>query len=90
LTGIRGQVQKGSHVSLARLQKVEKFLVARVGEENSPRASQIGVSTADEASSLWDDVFEAQSQAELASAERKGSKTIAAKPKAKAQGVGMN
>ena len=90
LTGIRGQVQKGSHVSLARLQKVEKFLVAWVGEENSPRASQIGVSTADEASSLWDDVFEAQSQAELASAERKGSKTIAAKPKAKAQGVGMN
>jgi methyl-accepting chemotaxis protein len=85
LTGIRGKLRQGSLVSLARLQRLEQFLIAWVGEENTPEAGQIGLSTIDPASSFWDDVFETQAKAEAASAERNGSEEVRAK--AKAQGA---
>ncbi len=86
LTGIRGEIRLGSHVSLARLNKVEPFLVAWVGKEKTPKAGQIGVSAVDAATSFWDDVIEAQSATELDAGEN-DSQELARKPKAMAQGA---
>jgi hypothetical protein len=79
LTGIRGKLRMGTQVSLARLNKREQFLIAWVGEDNTARAGQIGVSAVDSASSFWNDVAGTESQAEPASAQ--------AKPKARAHGA---
>jgi methyl-accepting chemotaxis protein len=87
LKGIRGKLRLGSQVSLARLQKLEKFLVAWVGKENTPGAGQIGVSAVDPASSFWKDVVETQSQAEPGSAGKNRSEKVPAKPKAMAHGA---
>jgi methyl-accepting chemotaxis protein len=86
LRGIRGKLRAGEQVSLGRLNKVEQFLISWVGEENSPKAGQIGVSAVDLATSFWNDVIEAQSQAELAGAQEDDSEK-AAKPKARAHGA---
>jgi len=66
LKGIRGKLQMGSQVSLARLDMVEQFEVAWVGAENTERAGQIGVTAVDLATSFWNDVLEMHPEAELA------------------------
>lgn len=58
LTGIRGKLNLGSEVWLARLNRREQFMIAWVGEENSPRTGQIGVSAIASDSSFWNDVIE--------------------------------
>jgi hypothetical protein len=68
LKGIHGKIRVGSQVSLSRLDKREQFLIVWAGEENTPRAGQIGVSAADPACSFWNDVIGTPSQVELASA----------------------
>jgi len=85
LTGIRGKLKLGSRVSLARAGKQENFIIMWVGEKNSTRASEIGVSAVDSGSSFWDDVVETQSQAGLATADANYSES--AKLKARAHGA---
>ena len=60
LKGIRGKIRLGSQVSLSRSNKLEQFLIVWVGEANTPRAGQIGVSAIDPASSFWNDVVGAR------------------------------
>jgi hypothetical protein len=66
LKGIRGKLREASVVSLTRLNKTEQFLIAWVGEDNTNRAGQIGVSAVDQATTFWNDVIEKQSRAEPA------------------------
>jgi methyl-accepting chemotaxis protein len=88
LTGIHAKLLSGSLVSLARANKVEKFSVAWVGEENSPRAGKIGISTIAPPSSFWNDVIDAEDQAVRSGAEKDYAKKLPAKPKARARGAG--
>jgi hypothetical protein len=83
LTGIHGALRLNSNVSLARSNRQEQFLVAWVGEQNTSRSGQIGVSSIGPASSLWNDVLEAQP--ERPGAENNYAETLPAKPKTKAQ-----
>lgn len=69
LTDVHGKLRLGSEVSLARSHKREQFLIAWVGESNTSRSAQIGVTALDPATSFWNDVIGSQSQAE-ASAEK--------------------
>jgi methyl-accepting chemotaxis protein len=87
LTGIRGKLRRGEQVSLGRLHKLEQFLISWVGEENTSRSGEIGVSAADPATSFWNDVLEKHSPAGLAGAEEDDSEKIPAKPKAMARGA---
>jgi methyl-accepting chemotaxis protein len=87
LKGIRGKVRLGSRAFLARMGKREQFLVAWVGEENTPKAGQIGVSAVDHASAFWNDVVETDSAAELPSADGTSSEKGPAKPKVRAHGA---
>jgi len=87
LRGIRGKLRTGDQVSLGRLQKVEQFLISWVGEDNTPKAGQIGLSAADPASTFWNDVVEEHSGAEVDSAEEDVSEKVPAKPKARAHGA---
>jgi methyl-accepting chemotaxis protein len=87
LTGIRGKLRLGGHVSLARLNKMDKFLIVWVGEESTSGTGQIGVSALDPATSFWHDVFEGQSQSEQAGADADYSEKIEAKPKFRAHGA---
>lgn len=87
LRGIRGKIQLGSHVSLTRSQKVEKFLVAWVGNDNTPGAGQIGVSALDPATSFWSDVIQAQARDEQDGEDGNRSKKGPAKAKARAVGA---
>jgi methyl-accepting chemotaxis protein len=87
LTGIRGKLRQGDQVSLGRLHKLEHFLISWVGEENTPRAGQIGVSASDPATSFWNDVVEKQSTAETESAPQDYSEMVPSKPKARARGA---
>jgi methyl-accepting chemotaxis protein len=80
LKGIRAKLRLGSEVTLSRLNKQGKFLIAWVGDPNSDKAGQIGVSTTD-AISLWDDVIFAASATDD-SPDTNDSEII--KPKAKA------
>ena len=84
LTGIRGRLRLDSYVSLSRLNKQEQFLIAWVGEENTPRAGEIGVSAIDPASSYWSDVVETRSRIELATAAGNHSEKVSAKSEAMA------
>ncbi|MGA2921233.1 MAG: methyl-accepting chemotaxis protein [Candidatus Sulfotelmatobacter sp.] len=86
LRDIQATLRAGDKVSLARSGKLEQFLIAWVGAENTPESGQIGVSAVDPTSSFWTDVLEAQSQSELGSADG-NSENIQAKPKARAQGA---
>ncbi len=86
LKGFHGKVRLGSQVSLARLGRLERFLVAWVGEENTPKAGEIGVSAADPATTFWNDVVGTDYQAELG-AEGHDSDNVPAKPKARAHGA---
>jgi hypothetical protein len=87
LTGIRGTLRRGDQVSLGRLHKLEQFLISWVGEENTPKAGQIGVSANDPATSFWSDVIEKHSQAQTASPEQYNSEQVPAMPKARARGA---
>ncbi len=87
LRGIRGKLRTGDQVSLGRLDKVERFLISWVGEDDTPKAGQIGVSAADPATSFWNDVVEEHSPAGLAGAEGDDSEKTPAKPKARAHGA---
>jgi methyl-accepting chemotaxis protein len=87
LRGIRGKLRRGDQVSLGRLHKLEQFLISWVGEENTPKAGQIGVSAADPSTSFWNDVVEKQSPAETASPEEDYSGKVPAKPKARVGGA---
>jgi methyl-accepting chemotaxis protein len=79
LRGIRGKLRLGSQVSLARAQKLEQFLVAWVGKEDTPDAGQIGVSAVAADSSFWNDVLPSQFEDEPSAGEKHS------KPKAMAQ-----
>jgi methyl-accepting chemotaxis protein len=83
LRGIQAKLRLGDKVSLARLGKLEQFLIAWVGAENTPKAGQIGVSAIDPTHSFWTDVIETQSQGKPASAGETYSDEVQAKPKAK-------
>jgi methyl-accepting chemotaxis protein len=58
LRGIKGRLCLGGRISLARLNKREPFLIAWVGEENTPRADQIGLSAIDPNSTFWNDAID--------------------------------
>jgi methyl-accepting chemotaxis protein len=85
LTGIRSKLRQGSEVTLSRSHKREQFLVQWVGEKNTTRAGQIGVSAVDPQTSFWRDVVEARSRAEVATIRKDGSGKLAAKPIATAR-----
>jgi methyl-accepting chemotaxis protein len=86
LTGIRSKLRAGDEVTLTRLNKLEQFLIKWVGEENSAKAGQIGVSVIDPDSSFWKDVIEKQSEAESSSAKGNYSEKTA-QPRARAHGA---
>lgn len=87
LTGIQARLKPGSRVSLAREQKQEYFLIAWVGEKNTPKAGQIGVSSVHSPSSFWNDVVETQGQAGPAGLQRDYAEKSAPTPKARAHGA---
>ena len=66
LSGVHSKLRAGSRVTLGRSQKVEQFLIAWVGGENTPRAGHIGVTAVDSATSFWKDVIEEKAESELA------------------------
>jgi hypothetical protein len=80
LKGIRSRLCLGSDVTLARLNKQGKFLIAWVGDSKSDKAGQIGVSTTDGAA-LWEDVIAASTAADGKSDSNDSETT---KPKARA------
>jgi methyl-accepting chemotaxis protein len=82
LRGIQARLRIGDKVSLARSGKVEQFLIAWVGPENTDGTGQIGVAAVDPVSSFWTDVAETQSQTNPANAEDNSAK-MQAKPKAR-------
>ena len=78
LRGIEGKLRLASQVSLARFNKREQFLIAWVGEENTPTSGQIGVSAVEPDSSFWNDAVEMDSAVEP------GRDSRSAKPRAMA------
>jgi methyl-accepting chemotaxis protein len=83
LKGVRGQLQVGGRISLARPGKREEFQVEWAGEKNTADAGQIGVSAVDPSTSFWDDVLEAQSRELMVD-----EVSVAGRAKAKAQAQG--
>jgi methyl-accepting chemotaxis protein len=84
LTGMRGKLRIGGHVSLTRRNHVEQFLIVSAGQENSADAGQLSVSAADPDTTFWNDVIETQTQSTLANADADQREKIPAKLKAKA------
>jgi methyl-accepting chemotaxis protein len=84
LAAVRGQLQAGSNASLTRANKREQFLIAWVGERNTPKAGQIGVSAVEPERSLWGDILDRRSQDDLDNAGRTHSQNAA---RVKAQGA---
>ncbi len=85
LKGIHGKLQLASNVSLSRSNKRAEFEVAWVGEENTPQAGQIGVSTNDPTNSFWNDVLGTKVQGNQTDEGTRYSKKSPAKQKAMAQ-----
>ncbi len=83
LRGIRGVLRLGDQISLSRHNKQEQFEIAWVGAPNTPGAGQIGVSAVHATSSFWDDVIEADSEADPAGI-HENPQIVAPKPKARA------
>ncbi len=73
LDGIHGMLGAGDKISLARGQKKEEFRVAWVGEDDTPRAGQIGVAAVDQNTSFWSEVLEATAKSGLETASVRGS-----------------
>jgi hypothetical protein len=61
LSGIYGVVRVGDEVSLTRGRHKAQFRVQWAGEENSPKAGQIGVAAVDADTTFWNEVLEAGS-----------------------------
>ena len=78
LRGIVGKLRLGDQVHLARRGKREPFLIAWVGETNTPQAGQIGVTAINPDSVFWNDAIEKES------AEDQTMQARAAKPRAMA------
>lgn len=55
--GFHGSMRRGMMVSLSRMNKTDKFRVAWLGGKGTPKAGQIGLSTVDPPTTLWDDVL---------------------------------
>jgi methyl-accepting chemotaxis protein len=87
LRGLRGKLSRGARISLSRLNKQEQFQVAWMGEDNTPRAGQFGVSSVGSNTSLWADVLREQSQPEFSSDEADSSHRLPSQEKTKAQGA---
>jgi methyl-accepting chemotaxis protein len=85
LMGIRGELRQGGEVSLGRLHKREQFLIQWIGENNTPRAGQVGVCAVDPGTSFWSDVVGAQSQAVLDAASKNNFGKLPAMPRATAR-----
>ena len=85
LTGIRGQLRIGAEVSLSRRNQTEQFLIAALGEQNTPEAGQISVSAVDPDSPFWTDVVATESQIRSSSPDDNPSKRTPAELKARAQ-----
>lgn len=83
LKAVHGKIERGTRITLARPNKLEQFMVVWRGEENTPMAGQMGISTIDPRSSFWDDLLKQQSISEQQAA----SKPLISPPKAKAQGA---
>jgi len=66
LKNVRGEFQVGSRISLARLNKVDKFQIAWVGRPDTERHGQIGVSAADSGTAIWSDLIDADAEVKLA------------------------
>jgi hypothetical protein len=73
LDGIHGMLGAGDKISLARGHKKEEFRVAWVGEDDTPRAGQIGVAAVDQNTSFWSEVLEATAKSGLETASVRGS-----------------
>jgi hypothetical protein len=73
LTGVRNKFRQGDTVILSRLDRQEKYLISWVGEEKSPKATQIGLSATDPASTFWNDVIERYSPEAKGNAETEAS-----------------
>ena len=83
LRSVRGELQLGNTVTLARLDKQEQFSVAWVQREKNGSASQVGVTACDSKSRFWDDAVQ-----ELSGYHRAGSlgyDSQPTRPKAMAQ-----
>jgi methyl-accepting chemotaxis protein len=87
LSGVRGRLRMGSNISLARQHRREEFRVEWVGEENSVRTNQIGVSALNSASSFWSDVLGEHPESGRASATGDVAEKIPSTPKARAHGA---
>jgi hypothetical protein len=61
LSGIYGLVRVGDEVSLARGHHSAQFRVQWAGEDDSPKAGQIGVAAVDADTTFWNEVLEAGS-----------------------------
>jgi methyl-accepting chemotaxis protein len=57
LKGVYKKIERRSRVTLARQNRQEDFMVVRRGEENTPMAGQLGISTIDPHSTFWHDVL---------------------------------
>jgi methyl-accepting chemotaxis protein len=84
LKGVQGNLRVGGNISLARLNKRERFSIAWIGEQHSPEAGQVGVSAINPASSFWNDVIDPHSRAGSPGPEERHSQSP---PKARAQGA---
>lgn len=85
LQGVRSKLRAGSHVTLARLHQREKFKIAWVGKENTPRVGQIGVLAENPATTFWSDVLQTGSRFAAANAGEDGTEAVSPKkPKARA------
>ena len=83
LKGVHRKIARGTKITLARQNKQEEFMVVWLGEENTPMADQIGVSTIDSCSAFWKDVLKQQSTSE----QQSSSAPALLPPKTKAQGA---
>ncbi len=86
LQGVRGKLRLGDQVSLARSLKVERFLIAWIGENNTPGAGQIGVSAVDPGTSFWNDVIEPSRNAQPGQSSN-SSRNVPMKSKARSVGA---
>jgi methyl-accepting chemotaxis protein len=64
LKGIHRRIERGTTVTLTRANKQEEFMVVWLGEENTPMAGQMGISTIDPRSRFWNDVLVQQTDSE--------------------------
>ncbi len=83
LKGVYKKIERGSRVTLARQNRQEDFMVVWLGEENTPMAGQLGISTIDPHSTFWNDVLRQHQASEPGSAYA----PLSSPPKARAQGA---